>query len=277
MISTSLHRFARSVLLALFLAAACGPALAENKSDLWWNPLQSGRGLIVIDHETDMFLVWCTYGIGGMPTWFVVPGGTLSADRRTFHGRYYRTSTVGYGEIQATNVWDLGTATIDFAPDGAAPGWAKFTLADDGGNEFAESFDLTRQPFGTAAPAWGTDATDMWWDRENAGWGVAVIQHGSEIFAIVLSYGYSGEPTFFVAPAPRRTGLATFEAEVYATSVSSPFAASRVRVLEAGTAWMRFLSPPTPGSYATIMEFRTDAAWVPQPMLTRLSFGRSQP
>jgi hypothetical protein len=266
----------------LSLAAACLAAKAENRSDLWWNPLQAGRGLIVIDHGTDMFLVWCTYGRGGKATWFVVPGGTVSADGRMFQGKYYYTSSVGYGEVQAANVVVMGTATLDFAPEGRAPGWARFTLADDGGNEFSESFDLTRQPFGTGAPSWGSDATDMWWDRENSGWGVAVIQHGSEIFAVVLTYAYAGDPTFFVAPAPRRTDGDRFseifaEADVYATSVTGPFDPSRVRVVDAGTATMRFLSPPTPDPYPTIMEFTMEAAWVPQPKLTRLSFGRSVP
>ncbi len=110
-----LHRSLRALLLALVIAVASAPALAENKSDIWWNPAESGKGLIVIDHETDLFVVWCSYVEGvGTPRWFVMPGGALSADRRTFEGNVYYTLSIGYGEVQVESVNSFGTSAARF-------------------------------------------------------------------------------------------------------------------------------------------------------------------
>jgi hypothetical protein len=275
-----LQHVLRAACLALCLAAASPAVLAENKSDLWWNPAEAGRGLIVIDHETDMFVVWCTYD-WGLPMWFVVPGGTLSDDGRVFEGKLYQTFSVGYGEVQAAQISQIGTARIDFAPGDLPRGQARYTLTSGTGqSQLVETHELTRQAFGSAGTQWGSDATDMWWDRENSGWGVAAIQHGSgDIFAVILTYDYSGNPVFFVSPSRRETEENSvnpvpnqFNGRVYATK---PPPGALLEVRDAGFALMRLVGPT--GGGPTMMTFDTDVSWVPQHLLTRLPFGRKQP
>ena len=167
----TIARCLRALLLAILCAAACGAHAAGNRSDLWWNPAEAGQGLVVIDHETDLFVVWCTYD-WSMPMWFVAPGGTLSADRRTFQGTLYETSSAGDGDVEARTVMPLAQVTIDFAPDGRPQGWLRYTVRWDGYGGIVELHDLTRQAFGSAAPSWKTDATDMWRDprRPDGAW-----------------------------------------------------------------------------------------------------------
>src|SRR5262245_10773975 len=107
---------------ALLCALASSPtARAENYSDLWWNPDESGWGLALADHETQLFGVWYTYGADGSPIWYVIPGGTLSADKRKFAGDIYQTTGPAWfsqfdpAKVTTTRV---GTASIDFAPTG---------------------------------------------------------------------------------------------------------------------------------------------------------------
>jgi hypothetical protein len=282
--NTRLHHILRYVLFALCVAAA-SRATAENHSDIWWNPAESGQGLIVIDHETDLFVVWCTYD-WSMPMWFVVPGGKLSADRRSFEGTLYEVSSGGDGDVHGAGTIALGTARIDFAPPDLAPGWARFTVAytvtsPAGEGTFNETHELTRQPFGTAAPAWGADSTDMWWDPQNPGWGVATIQHGpGAIFGVLLTYDRNGNPTWFALPTQPDTedffiGGLVFAGDVYETTFTgmhSALASSRIGVQKAGSAWMTFM----PATVATRIDFSTDVGYVKRAKLRRLPFGVTQ-
>jgi hypothetical protein len=43
----------------------------------------------------------------------------------------------------------------------------------------------------------------MWWHPGESGWGIAAIQHGSEVFAVMLAYTYGGFPTFYALPSRR--------------------------------------------------------------------------
>jgi len=275
--SNQLNRFLRYLLAAIALSTVHLQAMAENRSDLWWNPAESGRGLIVIDHETDLYVVWCTYTAIGTPTWYVIPGGKLSDDRRVFEGTLYQTYSWGYGEVEMQRALPIGSAMIDFSPEGLAPGSARFSMPTPSGQ--LETHDLTRLPFGTGSPNWGSDATDLWWDNENVGWGVAVIQHGTDIFAVALTYEYAGSPTFFVAPAPQRSAENPdqFSGTMYATTAAKgPFDPAQVQVHDTGYALMRFATPlgdTRPGT----MNFSMEAAWVPQPVLRRLPFGLDRP
>ena len=46
---------------------------AQNYSDMWFNPSESGWGVTIADHETQLFAVWYTYDTDGHPLWFTIP------------------------------------------------------------------------------------------------------------------------------------------------------------------------------------------------------------
>src|SRR5206468_3935572 len=80
-------------------ACACSVitnAAAENYSDIWWNPAESGWGVTIADHETNIFAVLFTYRNDRRPIWYVIPGGTLSQGRRIFQGDVYVTTGPAY-------------------------------------------------------------------------------------------------------------------------------------------------------------------------------------
>jgi hypothetical protein len=155
-----------------------------------------------------------------------------------------------------------GTASIDFAPPDLPQGWARFSIRP--GSEAGatlETHDVARQPFGTDVPAWGFDATDLWWNPGESGWGVAAIQHGSEVFAVMLTYTYSGFPTFYVIPSRRVADDPFFEDRfagsayyVRAPSSLAGFDPASVRAENRGSASMT-LPRAAGGRIGAAMEF----------------------
>src|SRR5438105_8023579 len=261
-----LSRFLRAFLCTALIAAAPLPSRAENRSDMWWNPDESGWGLIIVDHGTNLVAIWCTYLENGDAVWFVIPGGEFSEDRRTFHGDIYLTDGTPYTQPYYPYSFDwnlVGTASIDFAPADLPEGWARYSYSvlggpGIGGHGTVGSRAIKRQPFGSGPTAWGLDATYLWWNPPESGWGVAVLQHEDFIFGVLLTYNANGNPTFFVFPAviddeyPGR-----FIARIYETKgpwwAQARFDPAAVTVRDMGLASTQFLPRARDG--ATSMLF----------------------
>ena len=98
-------------------------------------------------------------------------------------------------------------------------------------------------PYLGAAPANGTDYTDLWWNPAESGWGLNIIQHASRnIFAVWYTYGNDGKPTWFTLPGGTWTAN-TFTGLVYSTSgpaANTSFDPTRVRVNQVGSATLTF-------------------------------------
>lgn len=203
---------------AVFLAPN---AWSQNYSDIWWNPSESGWGLTIADHNTQMFVVWYTYDETGKPTWITVPGGTFSNGKRNFSGDLYQTRGPAYSapfvasQVTATKI---GTATFDFAPPGQPAGKASFTYTI--GN-VSQTKIIERQPFGNAPPDWGGDLTDIWWNESESGWGMTLAQHGNNVFAVWFTYGADGKPLWVTVPGVTFTGASAFNGPLY--TVTGPY------------------------------------------------------
>jgi len=228
-------------ILGVMLSLVCGICSAANYSDIWWNPAESGWGVTLADHESNLFGVWYTYRADGKPVWYTIPGGTFSSDRRTFSGDIYITRGPSYtsatfdpSQVVATKV---GTATFDFAPAGQPAGSALFSYSVNG---VTKSSRIERQSFGNAAPQWGSDFTDLWFNPSQSGWGVALAQHGNNVFGVWYAYDTDGQPLWFVLPGVQFSSATSFSGKLYTTTGpyygNASFDASQVKVNEAGAA-----------------------------------------
>lgn len=238
----ALQKFGQFLVLA-FTSLLAPLANAQNYSDIWWNPAESGWGLTIADHNTQLFAVWYTYDVAGKPTWFTIPGGTFTNGKRNFAGDIYQTTGPAYSapfvssQVTATKV---GTATFDFAPTGQAAGKASFTYTV--GN-VSQTKLIERQPFGNAAPNWGGDLTDIWWNENESGWGITLAQHGNNVFGVWFTYGQDGKPLWLTIPGVTFAGANAFSGALY--SVTGPyyggaFNASAVVATLAGNASLSF-------------------------------------
>jgi alpha-tubulin suppressor-like RCC1 family protein len=222
-------------------------SIPVNYSDMWWNPAESGWGLTVSDHETALFAVWYTYESSGRPTWFVIPEGRFSADRRVWDGTIYSTTGPCYRDAtfdpRLVRTTRVGTATLDFAPTDLPSGWARFS-GSMGGRTWSRA--ITRLPFGNASASWGSDYTDIWWNASESGWGLALSQHGDNVFGVLFTYDCDGSPLFVTLPGVDFVGSSAFEAVLYTTRStgswwgSATFDPAHVTSTRAGTAWLPF-------------------------------------
>jgi len=206
-----MKRFITCIALALLPLAA----QAQNYSDIWWNAGESGWGLTIADHETQLFAVWFTYRQDGRPTWFVIPGGTFTGNHTHFVGDVYATTGPAYSNatfdparVTATKV---GTATIDFSSYSAAT----FTYSVNG---VTQTKAISRQPFGNGSPVWGNDVSDIWYNPAESGWGLTLAQHGNNVFGVWFTYDTDGQPLWSVMPGVSFDGDHGFTGQLFTTT-----------------------------------------------------------
>ncbi len=247
--------FKRALSALLLCCATWAPALvqAQNYSDIWWNPNESGWGITLADHQTQLFGVWYTYDADGKPTWFVIPGGTFSQGKRLFTGDMYQTTGTPYNApFDASNVvaTKVGTASFDFAPPGLPAGTALYTYTV---GTLTQTKQIERQPFGNAGPSWGYDYTDIWWDPAQSGWGLTLSQHGNNVFGVWFTYDVTGHPLWVVLPGVVFQNSSSFCGTLYTTTgpfFTLPFDPRKVVVSEAGDACLSFTAGGGGGSFA---------------------------
>ena len=100
-------------------------------------------------------------------------------------------------------------------------------------------------PFEPATPVF--DVTDLWWNPQEPGWGLNLIQHAThQVFGVMYTYDTSRRPLWLVMAGGRwNTGL-QFEGDLYRTTgpqYDNPsFDAARVRTVKVGTMTVDFNS-----------------------------------
>ena len=118
------------------------PAPTRDYTDLWYGgEAESGWGLNIIQHPSNViFAVMYTYDANHHPIWFVLPGGTWTANN-IFTGAWYRVTGKPYSQAFAPpDVQPVGTATLTFF-DGSS-GSLTFVV-----NGTTVTKPMTRQPF----------------------------------------------------------------------------------------------------------------------------------
>ena len=96
-----------------------------------------------------------------------------------------------------------------------------------------------------AGPAY--DFTDLWWNPEESGWGLNLIQHPNGIiFAIWYTYDANGKMTWYHVPSGSWSDSMTYSGTLYAVSGpafnANTFNAMQVKRTAVGTATLRFTS-----------------------------------
>ena len=97
------------------------------------------------------------------------------------------------------------------------------------------------------------DYTDLWWNPNESGWGLNLIQHPSRmIFGTWYTYDADGKRTWFVLPGGSWTTPTTFTGSLYSTAgphLAQSFDATKVSVQPVGTATITF-SDANNGTFA---------------------------
>jgi hypothetical protein len=96
---------------------------------------------------------------------------------------------------------------------------------------------LDKEPAPAPKTSFSTDESDLWWNPNESGWGMQLVQQGEIIFATLFIYRSDGAPTWVTA-ALNPTGHLTWSGGLYSTSgpwFGGPFNSAQVGVRQVGT------------------------------------------
>jgi len=85
--------------------------------------------------------------------------------------------------------------------------------------------------------SFSADFSDIWWNRDQPGWGMQMVQTGNFVFATIYVYGPDGKPMWF-GGGMTSTGGSVFTGKLYVTTgpyFGATFDPAGVNVREAGT------------------------------------------
>lgn len=161
---------------------------------LWWNPDESGWGLSLTQHDATIFAALYSYDQAGLPSWYVMSNCPLAANECS--GDIYRVS----GGISPAAPWNGSGKLVSKA------GAGKFSFSDANHASLSFTIDgiagtknITQQWFGAVRAAPAIDYTDLWWNPDESGWGVALTQQYDIIFAAWYTYNAVGQAVWYVA------------------------------------------------------------------------------
>ena len=117
--------------------------------------------------------------------------------------------------------------------------------ASDYFSRFDEAYPALASYLGSgAAPS--VDYTDLWWNPNESGWGLSLVQHPSRvIFGVWFTYEADGTRTWYVMPSGSWSAANTYSGPLYATGgppFTAPFDPEVVEVRQVGTATLTFSS-----------------------------------
>ncbi len=183
------------------IVGAIPPVLPTQFQGLWWaGEAESGWGMSLTQHRNIIFTSIYTYDATGQPVWYVMPGCTLvnGTTTVTCMSTVFRVDggtrpTIPWAG-QNRQVTNVGNGTITFST--ATNARFDFTI-----NNITSSKTITIQPIGSGTTPPVINYTDLWWAGESeSGWGIALTQQSSTLFATWFTYDATGKPFWYVAP-----------------------------------------------------------------------------
>ena len=215
-------------------------------SGLWWNASESGWGVDFTQRRNIIFAALYTYDGSGNPIWYVASActmGSAGATSGTCSGTLYDISGPSFfgSTFDASAVKPVPAGSIAVTFQDANNASMTYSVGTQ-----SRTVPITRQPI-SAGSTPGVDYTDLWWNPNESGWGLAVAQQGSVMFLAWYVYDTKGKPVWYIASSCGVSG-AGCTGPLYQTS-GPPFGAtfdpSRVKVTPAGTVTLTFSDPNT--------------------------------
>ncbi len=208
---------------------------------LWWNPNESGWGIHFTQRGSTVFAAWYTYDASGNPKWYVASdcvgltgtSGTCTGSLYEVDGpRFFGTT---FTPITSGQVSTAGSLSVTFSD--ANNGSMTYSVGS-----ISRTVSIVREPvaLGTLVPS--VDYTDLWWNPNESGWGMAMAQQNANIFLAWYVYDSNGKPVWYVAPNCAVTGSAC-AGTVYSTTgppLGTGFDPHQVQVTTAGTISVNF-------------------------------------
>ena len=223
------------------LSSAPAPETPGALTGLWWNPNESGWGVHFTQRGGNIFAAWYTYDATGNPKWYVASncagmtgtsgtctGALYEVNGPTFFGVPFNSSLV--------NVLTAGTLKLTFTD--ANNGSMDFTVGS-----VTRTVPITRQPVGVGTLTPAVDYSDLWWNPNESGWGIAMAQQNANIFLAWYVYDNTGKPVWYVASNCTVNG-SSCSGVLYSTkgpAFGPTFPPNQIQVITAGSVIVSFI------------------------------------
>ena len=210
-------------------------------SGIWWNPNESGWGINFTQRRNNIFAAWYTYDGAGNAKWYVASNCAMPSGSSSCSGSLYQVEGPRFFGVpfdpSASVVTTVGSISVNFT--GNSNGVMSYTL-----NGQSRTVAIQRQVFNTGNTPPATDYTDLWWNPNESGWGLAITQQYNIMFLAWYVYDGAGKPTWFVASncAVNATDTGCV-GNVYRTTgppFGPTFDPSQVQVIDAGRIFLNF-------------------------------------
>ncbi len=222
-------------------ASAPAPTLPGAITGLWWNANESGWGIHFTQRGSNIFAAWYTYDSTGNPKWYVAPQcAGMTGTSGTCTGSLYQVNGptffgAPFVPITSNQVSQAGTFRLTFTD--ANNGSMNYTVGT-----VTRTVSITRQPVGVGSVAPAVDYTDLWWNPNESGWGMAMAQQNANIFLAWYVYDNTGKPVWYVASNCTVSG-SSCSGTLYSTT-GPPFGptfSGPIQVTTAGSVIVSFL------------------------------------
>ena len=196
----------RTVTMNVPAAPASGvPPLAAQARGLWWNPDESGWGLLM-DRNLDgiVFANWYTFDVNGEPTWFAMPNGRTIAPNVVVGDVYWPQGPTAFTEYDAKKFVPgepVGRFRIEFIGNTAAN--FHFDVLGRSGTKAVVPMKFRYGPNNDEC----THLRGAWWDPAQNGIGVGFegsiggtnypVPSRCPVHAVWSTYNAEGRPTWY--------------------------------------------------------------------------------
>ena len=223
------------------LASAPAPTLPGAITGLWWNASESGWGIHFTQRGSDVFAAWYTYDAAGNPKWYVAPQcAGMTGTSGTCTGPLYEVNGPTFFGVTfvpaLSQVTAAGTIRLTFTD--ANTGSMNYTVGT-----LTRTVSMVREPLGGGTLTPAVDYSDLWWNPNESGWGMAMAQQGANIFLAWYVYDNTGKPVWYVAPNCTVSGSSCSGA-LYSTTgppLGPTFDPNLVKVFTAGSVIVSFI------------------------------------
>ncbi len=233
--------------------SASVPAMPNLTGHWWGGASENGWGATLNQHGSIAFGVVYFYDPSGRPTWAVMPSGSWDATNTVYTGDLYVPSGSPYTSYDPSKFVAnaaMGTAQFTFVDSktlyiSATMGYAPATSAGRHTTFFQKK--LTPLIVNEGAAPNGVNYGDMWWGGNSQnGWGIAIDQSASTLFAAWFTYASDRRPTWFIFQGNTWNGSAV-TGSIFRTSgtpmLGTVYNASSATVSTAGSGTMSFSAP----------------------------------
>ena len=211
-------------------------------SGLWWNANESGWGINFTQRRNTVFAAWYTYDSAGNPKWYVatctmaspwVANGTCSGALDEVSGPTFFGTAF---DPAAVHVATAGSLQVAFQTTSSAS--MTYTVGAQ-----TRTVAITRQPLASGTTPPPVDYTDLWWNPNESGWGIAITQQFDVLFLAWYVYDNTGKPVWYVATCAMNAAQNGCTGTLFRTSGPSlgpTFNPTQVQAFSAGTVSLTF-------------------------------------